>query len=103
MSDPSQPPATPTPSASPAAPEATKSDVSTYIWMAYLVVALGFTIYGTFWGEMHSRGFFYNLGRGLVWPFTAFPVLGKIVGGILAVVFVIWIMSSKNDNSSKSP
>jgi len=91
VSDPTQLPNT---------PESPKPDIGTYAAFAYGMVALGFTVYGTFWGEMHARGFFYNLGRGLVWPFTAFPVLGKIVGGILAVVFVIWIMSSSNSKST---
>lgn len=55
---------------------------------AYLVIAIGFTIYNWLWGVEHYRGFFFNFGKSLTWPFQIFPVLGDIVGMIFIVVLI---------------
>lgn len=55
---------------------------------AYLVIAMGFTVYESLFGAENYRGFFYNFGKSLVWPFLVFPILGKIVGSILLLVII---------------
>ena len=55
---------------------------------AYLVIAIGFTIYNWLWGAEHYRGFFFNFGKSLAWPFQIFPVLGQIGGAIFIVVLI---------------
>lgn len=51
----------------------------------YLVIGLGYALYQTFFTHSH-HGFFYNLGLGLIWPAVMFPVVGKIIGGIIIVL-----------------
>lgn len=60
---------------------------------AYFVIALGYAIWQTYFGSAQS-GFFANLGSGIVWPAIMFPMLGKIVGGIIIAVFVLAVVAS---------
>lgn len=58
---------------------------------AYFAIALVFAIYMSIWGASAYKGFFYNLGMGIVWPVVMFPGLGKLIGavillGVIAVV-----------------
>jgi len=34
------------------------------------------------WGRYAYKGFFYNLGQGLIWPAVVFPSLGKLIGAV---------------------
>jgi hypothetical protein len=65
-------------------------------WIVYLIIAVITAIYGNIWGEMHHKGFFYNLGRGLIWPTIIFPALGKAIGTIVILAFVAFIAFKKN-------
>ena len=58
----------------------------------YLVIGFFFAIYKHFWGQHNYKPFTYNLGQGLVWPAVMFPVIGKIVGGILILLFVWFVV-----------
>ena len=60
---------------------------------AYFAIALGYAIWQTYFGSTES-GFATNLGAGLVWPAVMFPVLGKIVGGIIILIVVTVILAS---------
>lgn len=62
----------------------------------YVLIAIGYTVWAWLWGPHSYRGFFYNFGQGLVWPFVMFPTLGKIVGGILIVAIVVAATASSN-------
>lgn len=55
---------------------------------AYAVVAIGFTFYNYLYGVEKYKGFFFNFGKSLAWPFQVFPVLGKIFGAIFLLVFI---------------
>lgn len=54
----------------------------------YLVIGFFFAIYQHFWGQFNYKPFTYNLGQGLFWPAVMFPVVGKIIGGILILCLV---------------
>ncbi|MES2183969.1 MAG: hypothetical protein V4505_05430 [Pseudomonadota bacterium] len=58
----------------------------------YLGIALLFALYFTFFGS--NPGFFRGLGQGLVWPAVLFPGIGKLIGGVVLLVFlaVIWLV-----------
>lgn len=58
----------------------------------YLFVALLFGTYGWLFGESKYRGFFYNLGKGVVWPVTMFPALGSILSAIFILAFVVGVL-----------
>ena len=62
------------------------------LYGATVVVAC---VYFNIWGMYAYKGFAYNLGRSLFWPAAAFPVLGKIVGGILVVLMVLFVVTRK--------
>lgn len=62
---------------------------ATGLIIGYLVIGLLFAIYQTNWGQYSYRPFSYNLGQGLVWPAVMFPVLGKIIAGIVIIALVI--------------
>lgn len=66
-------------------------------WFFLIYAGIGFlyTLYGTFFGEYDYKGFFYNLGRGIIWPATMFPAVGKTIGAILIVGFVLWVTFGK--------
>lgn len=64
----------------------------------YCAVALLFSVYGWLFGRYRGRGFFYNLGQGIVWPVTLFPALGAIIGGII-IIAVIAILVFGNSRS----
>jgi formate/nitrite transporter FocA (FNT family) len=51
-----------------------------------------FGLYGWLFGESNYRGFFFNIGRGFVWPTIIFPALGQIIGGIILVVVIIAVL-----------
>ena len=59
---------------------------------AYLFIALLFGTYGWLFGQFKYRGFFYNLGKGIVWPVTMFPALGSIISAIIILAFVVLIV-----------
>lgn len=65
---------------------------------AYVFVALLFTTYGWLFGQFKYRGFFYNLGRGIVWPVHIFPVLGTIVSAVVILALVGLIVFSGSSN-----
>lgn len=58
----------------------------------YLVIGFFFAIYQYFWGQYNYKSFAYNIGQGLVWPAVMFPVVGKIVGGILILLFIWFVV-----------
>lgn len=62
---------------------------TTWVILGYLVIGLLFAIYQTNWGQYSYRPFSYNLGQGLVWPAVIFPVLGKIIAGIVIFILVV--------------
>lgn len=62
---------------------------TTWVILGYLVIGLLFAIYQTNWGQYSYRPFSYNLGQGLVWPAVMFPVLGKIIAGIVIFILVV--------------
>ena len=65
---------------------------SQVFWLVYLGIAVLFALYGSLWGETQYQGFFYNLGRGLVWPVLLFPALGKVVAGVLLLVVIVAVL-----------
>ncbi|MBK5373777.1 hypothetical protein JFT81_03920 [Pseudomonas sp. TH43] len=53
----------------------------------YLVIGLIYALYSWLFSAYYSHaGFFYNLGRGLMWPAAMFPAFGAFIGGILLVI-----------------
>jgi hypothetical protein len=56
---------------------------------SYFAIGLVVALYQWMAGPMHYRGFFYNLGRGIVWPVILFPVLGKIIGAMIILAVVV--------------
>lgn len=57
----------------------------------YIIVGIIYTLYGSFFGEYAHNGFFYNLGRGIIWPATMFPIVGKTIGAIIILFGVLWL------------
>ena len=62
--------------------------------LTYLIFGVMFALYVWMYGDTAHKSFAYNLGQGLVWPAVMFPVLGKIVGAIILVVFIAIISIS---------
>jgi hypothetical protein len=54
----------------------------------YVVMIIGFAIYGANWGDYAYKGFFYNLGRSLIWPAIIFPSIGQAIGTMLILGLV---------------
>ena len=67
------------------------SNIKTGLISIYLVIGFFFAISQHFWGQYNYKSFAYNIGQGLVWPAVMFPVVGKIVGGIL-ILLLIWFV-----------
>ncbi|MFX9848259.1 hypothetical protein ABTP21_00005 [Acinetobacter baumannii] len=42
--------------------------------------------------QYNYKPFTYNLGQGLVWPAVMFPTVGKIIGGILILLFIWFVV-----------
>ena len=53
-----------------------------------LIAAICFDI----WGRYAYKGFFYNLGQGLIWPAVVFPSLGKMIGGLIWIVVIFCLL-----------
>jgi hypothetical protein len=66
---------------------------------AYFFVALLFGTYGWLFGEFKYRGFFFNLGKGVVWPVTMFPALGGIISAIVILAFVVAVLTFGRGNN----
>ena len=62
----------------------------------YALLIVVFAIYGNWWGAYAYKGFMFNLGRALIWPVIIFPVLGKIIGGIVLVVVILLLLAKRN-------
>ena len=73
---------------------------------SYLVIGFFYAIYQHFWGMASYKGLAYNIGQGylqssgrssadigqgLGWPFSMFPTFGKFVGGILLLLFLVFV------------
>lgn len=54
----------------------------------YAVTVLIATFCFKFWGQFAYKGFFANLGRGLIWPAIVFPSVGKVLGALLLIVVI---------------
>ena len=61
-------------------------------WSIYLGIALLFAIYESFWGPESYKGFFFNLGKSLIWPVILIPGLGKVIGAILLLIIIVAIL-----------
>lgn len=59
---------------------------------AYFVIGLLFALYEWKFGMYSYKGFFYNLGKGLIWPAVLFPSLGHIIGGVIILLFVVFVV-----------
>ncbi len=56
---------------------------------AYVAIGILYGLYSAIWGQYDYKGFFYNMGRGLMWPFIMFPTLGQI----LALVIILAMLA----------
>ena len=68
------------------------SNIKTGLISIYLVIGVFFAVYQHFWGQYNYKSFAYNIGQGFVWPAVMFPVVGKIVGGILILLFIWFVV-----------
>ena len=68
------------------------SNIKTGLISVYLVIGFFFVIYQHFWGQYNYKSFAYNIGQGFVWPAVMFPVVGKIVGGVLILLFIWFVV-----------
>ena len=64
------------------------SNIKTALVSIYLVIGLLFALYQHFWGQYNYKPFMFNVGQGLVWPAMLFPSVGKLIGGILIILFI---------------
>lgn len=58
----------------------------------YVLLIFVFAIYGNWWGAYAYKGFFFNLGRSLIWPVILFPSVGKAIG-LLVVLVVVGLLT----------
>ena len=68
------------------------SNIKTGLISIYLVIGFFFAVYQHYWGQYNYKSFAYNIGQGFVWPAVMFPVVGKIVGGILILLFIWFVV-----------
>ena len=68
------------------------SNIKTGLISIYLVIGFFFAVYQHFWGQYNYKPFAYNIGQGFVWPAVMFPVVGKIVGGVLILLFIWFVV-----------
>ena len=67
-----------------------------FLILFYVVMIVGFAIYGANWGDYSYKGFAYNLGRSLLWPVIIFPSIGKAIGTMLILGFVGYVSFFRN-------
>ena len=63
--------------------------------VAYMVIAVCVSVYRANWSETAFRGFAWNFGQGLFWPFFLFPGLGKFVGGVVLLIVILGVVARK--------
>ena len=68
--------------------EESKPSIKHIAIVIYLLVGILYALYGWMFGDTAHKSFLYNVGVGLVWPAAMFPVVGKIVGGIVIIALV---------------
>lgn len=61
--------------------------VKQIVMMAYVAIGILYGLYNAIWGIYQYKGFIYNMGRGLMWPFIMFPVLGQLLA--LAIILAM--------------
>lgn len=57
--------------------------------VSVLIAAICFDI----WGRYAYKGFFFNLGQGLVWPAVVFPSVGKLLGGLIWLIVIVGVLA----------
>lgn len=80
---------TPSPGSDPAAPP---MKLRHKLLLGYAVIGVLYALYAYFFGATSHRGFFYNLGQGLVWPAAMFPAFGRYIGGLIWVFLIAGVM-----------
>ena len=63
--------------------------------IGYILIGIIFAMYAWIFGnaDVH-RSFAYTIGQCIVWPALIFPVIGKIIGGIVVIAIVLFITFS---------
>ena len=65
-----------------------KDNIKAWVIGGYFSIGFLFAIYQHLWGQYNYKPFAYNIGQGIFWPAVMFPVVGKIIGGILILVII---------------
>ncbi len=60
--------------------------------VAYMVITVCVSFYRATWSETAFRGFAWNFGQSLFWPFFLFPGLGKFIGGVLLLIIILGVV-----------
>ena len=60
--------------------------------VAYMVITVCVSFYRATWRETAFRGFAWNFGQSLFWPFFLFPGLGKFIGGVLLLIIILGVV-----------
>lgn len=71
------------------------TNVKTNIAIGYFSIGILYTFYSYFFGKGEYESFAYNIGQGIVWPASMFPVLGQILGGIIILAFIGFVVLKK--------
>lgn len=67
----------------------------------YVIVAFIFAFYSRSFGPFQNYNFSYNLGRGLVWPFTIFSGMGVILSLIVIAAYAAFVFMGDNNTTSE--
>ena len=65
------------------------------IAIGYFSIGLLYTFYSYFFGAGEYESFAYNIGKGIVWPASMFPIIGQILGGIILLAFLGYVVLKK--------
>lgn len=66
----------------------------------YVIVAFIFAFYSHNFGPFQHYSFAYNLGRGVVWPFTIFSGMGVILSVIVIAAYAAFVFMGANSEAA---
>lgn len=64
--------------------------ITGYVALMFIVA-----LYSSNFGPFQNQSFAYNLGRGVVWPFTIFPTMGTILSLLAIGGFIAFVVMTK--------
>ena len=64
------------------------------LFVFYILIAIGVTIWGWLWGPFAYKGFLFNFGLGAIWPLYLLIAIGRLIAIVICIILILGIVAS---------